>query len=666
VISIQEIRPLSIFTTPQGDMVADMGQNMIGWVRLRVQGPSGTRVTLRHAEVLDSDGNFYTENLRSADQTNTYILKGGAEEVWEPAFTFQGFRYVAVDGLPGQLTPDNLTGVVLHSEMEPTGHFQCSHPLVNQLQHNIIWGQKGNFLDVPTDCPQRDERMGWTGDIQVFVPTASINMNTAGFLTKWLGDLAADQNEAGSVPYVVPNVLGDGAYGSAGWGDAALIVPWSLYLYFGDKDILEKQYESMKAWVDFMKNRAATNDNKYLWDTDFSFADWLSYSTSSDAHYPGAYTDFRMVATMFFAHSTQLLRQSAEILGKHDDAREYTALFENIKAAFQHEYLTPGGRIMSDTQTAYLLALRFNLLPEDQIPKAISTLVNEVRGRGHLTTGFLGTPYLNPVLSSFGYNEEAYRLLLRETYPSWLYPVTMGATTIWERWDGIKPDGSFQSEHMNSFNHYAYGAIGQWLYEHVAGISPASPGFKKIKISPTPGGGLSHARAIINSVHGRIESSWEFEGDRFTLDVEIPANSSALVVLPDAVAGKIGGSPEDPESNPGIRDIMQDGSDVLVNVGSGKYSFTYVSEALAARAAIEESNGMQVFSPQSAIGELLTVKESRDIVYRHLPELVSSPWLSQVMGFTLDQAMYTLPDKFRVSEEVLNNIYMEMESLTGN
>jgi alpha-L-rhamnosidase len=665
VLAIQEIEPVNIFTTPQGDIVADMGQNMIGWIRLQVQGPAGTRVTLRHAEVLDSEGNFYTENLRSADQTNTYILKGGAVEVWEPAFTFQGFRYVAIDGFPGQLTPGNLTGVVLHSEMEPTGHFQCSHPLVNQLQHNIIWGQKGNFLDVPTDCPQRDERMGWTGDIQVFAPTANINMNTAGFLTKWLGDLAADQNEAGSVSHVVPNVLGEGAYGSAGWGDAALIVPWSMYRYFGDRDILEKQYESMKAWVNYMSTRAATNENRWLWDVDFSFADWLSYSTSSDPHYPGAYTDFRMVATMFFAHSTDLLRQSAEILGKDDDAREYAELFEKIKAAFQHEYLTPGGRIMSDTQTAYLLALRFNLLPEDKISKAVSTLVNEVSGRNHLTTGFLGTPHLNPVLSSYGHDDLAYRLLLRETYPSWLYPVIMGATTIWERWDGIKPDGTFQSEQMNSFNHYAYGAIGQWLFEQVAGISPSGAGYRTIRISPTPGGGLSHARAIINSVHGRIESSWELEGDRFTLNVEVPANSSALVVLPDARLENIGGSPGERTSNPGLTDIVQDGSDVLVSLGSGKYSFVYVSEALAARASIGVSSDSVVSGPDSKIGELLAVRQSRDILYRHLPELTTSPWLSQVMGFTLKQAMFTLPDHFRVSDDTINRIYMELESMGG-
>ena len=663
VMKIQELKPVDIFTTPEGDRVVDMGQNMIGWIRLQVQGPTGTKVTLRHAEVLDKDGNFYTDNLRAADQTNTYILKGGAVEVWEPRFTFQGFRYIAVDGYPGELSLDNLTGVVIHSEMEPTGHFQSSHPLVNQLQHNIIWGQKGNFLEVPTDCPQRDERMGWTGDIQVFVNTANINMNTAGFLTKWLGDLKADQDEAGSVPHVVPHVLSENHYGSAGWGDAALIVPWAMYKYFGDTAILENQYESMKAWVDYIRTRAATNEQTFLWNVDHSFGDWLSYSTSSNAHYPGAYTDFHMIGTIYFAHSTDLLRRTAGILGKVDDVIEYTGLFENIKSAFRNEYLTPGGRVMSDTQTSYLLALAFDLLPEDLKPVAVERLVTDVQNRGHLTTGFLGTPLLNPVLSRYGHNDTSYDLLLRESYPSWLYPVTMGATTIWERWDGIKPDGSFQSAGMNSFNHYAYGAIGEWLYEDVSGIKPLSPGYKKIAIEPMPGGGFTHARSIINSIHGRIESSWEFEGNDFTLLVDIPVNTSAQVTLPHAKSDEIRGSGANPEDNSGVRSIVQKGDKVIIQLGSGQYTFTYTSEELGTIAGIEEQEPLPIFRIDDNIGELLSVKQSREILYRHLPELTGSPWLSQVMGFSLRQAMHTLPQKYRVSDAVINRIGEELKDM---
>ena len=663
VLKIQELKPVDIFTTPEGDKVVDMGQNMIGWVRLRVRGQPGTKVTLRHAEVLDREGNFYTDNLRSAAQTNTYILKGEGVEIWEPRFTFQGFRYLAVDGYPGTLTPDDITGVVLHSEMEPTGHFQSSNPLINQLQHNIVWGQKGNFLDVPTDCPQRDERMGWTGDIQVFANTANINMNTGGFLTRWLGDLEADQKESGSVPHVVPHVLGDNHFGSAGWGDAALIVPWSLYRYYGDTGILEKQYVSMKSWVDYIRDRAAGNDKKYLWDTDFSFGDWLSYSTASNAHYPGAYTDFRMIATIYFARSADLLRRTAGVLGKVDDVIEYSGLFENIKYAFRNEYLTPGGRLMSDSQTSYLLALAFDLLPEDMRAVAAERLVEDVKSRGHLTTGFLGTPLLNPILSSYGHNQIAYDLLLRERFPSWLYPVTMGATTIWERWDGIKPDGTFQSEGMNSFNHYAYGAIGEWLYEYVSGIRPVSPGYKTIAIEPMPGGGFTHARSLINSIHGRIESSWEFEGNKFILTVEIPANTSALVRLPHVLIDQIGGNGADPANNPGVTMIIQENDNVLVGLGSGRYTFFYTSDELVKAAGIDHDQPAPILSIDNTFGELLAVKEAREILYRYMPQLTGSPWLSQVMGFSPGRAMQSLPLEYTVSGSVLDQIDRELRDL---
>ena len=666
VMKIQELKPVDIFTTPEGETVVDMGQNMVGWMRLKVNGEAGTRVTLRHAEVLDKDGNFYTENLRSARQENTYVLKGGGLEVWEPRFTFQGFRYVAVEGFPGDLSADDLTGVVIHSAIEPSGHFQSSHPLVNQLQHNIVWGQKGNFLDVPTDCPQRDERMGWTGDVQVFAPTGNINMNTARFFAKWLGDLAADQDEEGSVPAVVPNVRSRRGFGGAGWADAALIVPWSVYQYYGDTLILANQYQSMKAWVEYMRRRAATNENTYLWDVDFTWGDWLSFSTSSDAHYPGAYTDYHMIATMYFARSTDLLHKTAHILGIEDDAKEYGALFEKIKNAFIHEYVTPGGRVMSDTQTAYLLALAFDLLPEDKIPVAVNRLVTDVQNRGHHTTGFLGTPHLNPILSQYGHSKTAYELLLRESYPSWLYPVTMGATTIWERWDGIKPDGTFQDAGMNSFNHFAKGAIGEWLFETVAGIKPSpGSGYRSVIIKPIPGGGMDHARAIINSMYGRIESSWEFDGSRFILDIEVPSNTTATLYLPGAILENVREGGSDPASSPGISSLSQQDENVLVQLGSGKYTFSYNSAELAADAGIEEQVALPALSIENTIGELLAVKQSREIIYKHLPELTGSPWLSQVMGFSPALAMHSLPEELRVSDPVLERISRELSLINS-
>ena len=358
-----EIKPIKIFKTPAGDTVADMGQNMVGWVRLKVEGPAGTTVTLRHAEVLDKQGNFYVENLRAAKQTVRYTLKGGATEVYEPHFTFQGFRYVAVDGYPGQLTPDSLTGIVVHSDMAPAGTFETSKPLVNQLQHNIVWGQKGNFVDVPTDCPQRDERLGWMGDAQVFARTAAFNMDVAGFFTKWLRDVAADQVETGSVPHVIPDVLsepGKPQAGSAAWADAAVIIPWTMYLSYGDRRILETQYPSMMAWVEYMRRRAGDD---FIWSEDFTFGDWLAFaSTASD--YPGATTGKDLIATAMFAHSTDLLQQAARVLGKAEDAAKYGELLGRINAAFQREFVTGTGRVGENTQTAYAVALQFDLLPE--------------------------------------------------------------------------------------------------------------------------------------------------------------------------------------------------------------------------------------------------------------------------------------------------------------
>ena len=380
---IEELKPIRILKTPAGDTVADMGQNMVGWVRLRAQGPAGTTVTLRHAEVLDKQGNFYTENLRAAKATARYTLKGGGPETFEPHFTFFGFRYVAVDGYPGELAPDALTGVVVHSDMSPAGEFETSKPLVNQLQHNILWGQKGNFLDVPTDCPQRDERLGWTGDAQVFSNTAAFNMDVAGFFTKWLRDVAADQFDDGRVPHVVPNVLtrpDNPAAGSAGWADAAVIIPWAMYLSYGDRRVLEEQYDSMARWVEFERKRAGDD---FVWTGDFHFGDWLAYAAPSREarSYPGATTGKDLIATAFFAHSTDLLQRTALVLGKREDAARYGDLLAGVKGAFRDEFVSGRGRVGENTQTAYVLALQFDLLPEELRPVAAKRLAEEIRDR---------------------------------------------------------------------------------------------------------------------------------------------------------------------------------------------------------------------------------------------------------------------------------------------
>ncbi len=567
---IEEIKPLKIIKTPAGETVVDFGQNLVGWVRLKVQGAAGTTITIRHAEVLDKAGNFYTENMRAAKTTLSYTLKGGGIESYEPHFTFFGYRYVAVEGWPGELTTDGLTSVVVHSDMARTGELETSSALINQLQHNIQWGQKGNFLDVPTDCPQRDERLGWTGDAQVFSRTAAYNMDVAGFFTKWLRDVACDQYDSGSVPHVIPDVLGTNkapAGGSAAWADCSVIIPWTMYQSYGDKRFLEAQYPSMVKWVEYQKKRAGDD---YLWDGDTHFGDWLAFATTR-SDYPGATTSKDLIATAMFANSTDLLQRTAQLLGKSEDAAKYADQLEKIKAAFRREFVTETGRVGEDTQTAYALALQFDLLTEAMRPIAAKRLAKEIRERKHLTTGFVGTPYLCHVLSRYGYLDEAYLLLNREQYPSWLYPVKQGATTIWERWDGQKPDGSFQDKGMNSFNHYAYGAIGEWMYRVMAGIEidPAMPGYKHILIQPQPGGGFTRVKASHQTMYGTVSSAWTLTDGKFELAVEVPANTTATVRLPKAPLAGV------TESGQAVTKAKQDGEAVVIETGSGQYRFAY-------------------------------------------------------------------------------------------
>jgi len=568
----ETFRPAKILTTPKGEKVIDFGQNLVGWVQVKLKGNAGDSVKIYHAEVLDKEGNFYTENLRAAKARAIYILKGGAEEIFEPHFTFYGFRYIKVEGYSGEIKPENFTAVALYSDLQPTGSFSCSDPLINQLQHNIQWGQKGNFLDVPTDCPQRDERLGWTGDAQVFSRTAAFNMNVDNFFSKWLKDVAADQESNGSVPFVIPNVLGHGAGGSTGWADVCTIIPWNIYLAYGDKKILVQQYSSMKAWVDYM-NEKSKND---LWNIGFHFGDWLFYRPFDDNDGRSAVTDKYLIAQCFFANSTQLLINAAKVLGRTDDITKYTELLKRIKGAFEKEYVTPNGRLVSGTQTAYTLALNFDMFSESLRPMAAQRLADNIKSYGnHLTTGFLGTPYLCHVLTRFGYDSIAYKLLLQDTYPSWLYPVKMGATTIWERWDGIKPDSSFETPSMNSFNHYSYGAIGDWMYRIIAGIDTYAdePGFKHIRIMPHIGGNLNYANADLKTYYGTISSHWKLDNDKLQLDVEIPANTKATIYLPAKAIESIRESGKALSASAEIQVRGKENDYVITETGSGTYHF---------------------------------------------------------------------------------------------
>ena len=568
----EKFLPLKVFTTPEGDRVVDFGQNLVGWVQFKLKANAGDTMKLFHAEVLDQKGNFYTKNLRTAKQEITYVFKDDSVATFEPHFTFQGFRFLKVVGYKGPLDSTNLAAYALYSDMAQTGQFSTSNPLINQLQHNIQWGQKGNFIDIPTDCPQRDERMGWTGDAQAFCRTATFNMDVAGFFTKWLKDLSADQHTDGAVPYVVPNVLDSVSAAASGWSDVATIAPWNIYLAYGDKQVLQQQYESMKAWVGYIQ----LHSRNYLWDTGNHFGDWLFYA-GTNYEDGAALTDKNLIAQAFYAHSTQLLINAAKILGRNDDVQKYTLLLYNIKKAFQSEYVTPNGRMISGTQTSYVLALNFDLLPENLRESAAKRLVHNIEDYDeHITTGFLGTPYICHVLSRFGHTDIAYDLLMKESYPSWLYPVKNGATTIWERWDGIKPDKSFEDPEMNSFNHYAYGAIGDWMYRVIAGINTdeSSPGFHKIIIAPHPGGKLTSTQAELETLYGKVKSAWSIDNGIFTLDVIVPPNTTAQIVLP-SVTDQITESGLDINTEKEITGIQKIGNDEQLTVGSGTYHFVY-------------------------------------------------------------------------------------------
>jgi len=536
----ERIKPVSISQSPSSKTLVDFGQNLVGRLSIRVKGAAGHTVMLRHAEVLEN-GELGTRPLRFAEATDRYTLKGEGVETWEPRFTFHGFRYAEVNNWPGELSLDDLTAVVIHSDMERTGWFESSDPLLNQLHQNVVWGMRGNFLDVPTDCPQRDERLGWTGDLEVFSPTACFLYDASSFLQSWLVDLTIEQRKAGGiVPQVIPMIIPGQAMGGAAWADAATVVPWVLYQRFGDVQILADQFESMCAWVDYVASVAGEN---HLWDTGFQYGDWLDPTAPPDN--PGqARTDKAIVASAYFVHSADLVAKTAEVLGDTSAQQKYQQLATEARAAFAREYITPAGRLMSDAETAYALGLVFDLLyTAEQREHAGERLVELVRDSGyHIRTGFVGTPLICDALCDTGHHLAAYRLLMQQECPSWLYPVTMGATTIWERWDSMLPDGSINAGEMTSFNHYALGAVADWIHRTIGGLAPTEPGYRRLKISPRPGGGLTHARARHLTPYGMAECDWKIKDGNLSLDVVIPPNTSAFVKLPgsDAVPVEVG------------------------------------------------------------------------------------------------------------------------------
>jgi alpha-L-rhamnosidase len=528
----QEIAPVAVTRTEDGRHLLDFGQNLVGRLRITVDGPAGHTVTLRHAEVLQ-DGEPATRPLREARATDTLVLPGGGPYTWEPRFTLHGFRHAEVSDWPGELTADMVTARVYHTDMRRTGWFECSDPLVDRLHENVVWSMRGNFVDIPTDCPQRDERLGWTGDIQVFAPTAGYLYDCAGMLDSWLTDVGLEQLPDGTVPWYVPVIPGEPMWTpiqpGAAWGDVAVLTPWVLYRRFGDLGLLRRHYPMAKAWVDLVERLAGPDR---LWDTGFQLGDWLDPAAPPDDPAAGR-TDRYLVATAYFAHSARHLASAAAELGETVDAARYAALADEVAAAFRGRYVLPSGRMTSDSPTAHALGIAFCLLTTEQRQAAGDRLAELVLADdARIATGFVGTPLICDALTDTGHLDIAYRLLTQTECPSWLYTVTMGATTIWERWDSMRPDGTLNPGGMTSFNHYALGAVADWLHRVVGGITATAPGYRAIAFRPRPGGGITWARTRHETPYGTAALSWELTGTGMTARVTVPEGCSATAELP--------------------------------------------------------------------------------------------------------------------------------------
>jgi alpha-L-rhamnosidase len=575
----REIKPIAMNEPKPGVYVFDMGQNMVGWCRLQAQGTPGTTVKLRHAEMLNPDGTIYTDNLRIAQQTDTFTLRGDGNETYEPHFTYHGFRYVEVTGLAGKPRIDAITGRVFHSAMAETSGFETSDPLLNKLWQNILWTQRGNMMSIPTDCPQRDERLGWMGDIQIFVSTGIFNMDMAAFFTKWMRDVRDAQAADGRFADFSPHPFGKDRFftGVAGWGDAGVVVPWRVWQHYGDKRLLAESFDSARRWVEFIRS----NNPDLLWKNKRGndYGDWLNSDTLVYEGFPrqGGQVPKEIFATMMFAYATDLLARMAAVLGKETEAKQYAALFSDIRAAFNKAYVSADGHIRGDTQAGYALALHFDLLPDNLRPAALRYMLDGIsRYNGHMSTGFHSTYRMMLELTRGGHNEVAYSLINQRSFPSWEYSIDNGATTIWERWDGYVKGRGFQDKGMNSFNHYAIGAVGEWMARVILGINQddAHPAYEHFTLRPFAGGGLTWARGHYDSIRGRIESSWNVAAGHLQYDVTIPTNTTATVYVPakDAASVTEGGKPA--SAAEGVQFLrMEDGAAVFL-VQSGKYSFT--------------------------------------------------------------------------------------------
>jgi len=537
----EELQTISVTEPEPGRFVFDLGQNMVGYPELKIPVEKGQTITMRFAEMLNPDGTMYTANYRAAKSTNTYTAAKTATITWKPTFTFHGFRYVELSGLkPGvKPQPDWVKGLVLRTDIPQIGTFESSHAKLNQLQSNIMWGQRGNFLDIPTDCPQRDERMGWTGDAQAFCSTSMFNFDSHAFWKSWLGSMRDDQLDSGKIPVVIPDVFP--GPDSPGWMDAATIVPWNVYVRTGDREVLSDNFEMMEGLVRFYRGKS----KKHLIPKITAFGDWLQpYAKDNKGDTP-----FEFLGSAFYAYSARILADSAKVLGRTDDEKKYRSEANAVKRAIQARYFDKNGKLKNapETQTAYVLAIEFDLIPKALRPNATKHLLRLIHeADGHLRTGFLGTPYLTRVLDENGSAETAFSLLFKETYPSWFYSINQGATTMWERWDSYTKENGFHPQGMNSFNHYAYGAIGEWMYERVAGLAPdpAHPGYKHFFVRPLIGGPLTSASASLETPYGKARSSWTLQGETIEMSVEVPPNSTATIEFPNGKPNQTVGAGE--------------------------------------------------------------------------------------------------------------------------
>lgn len=621
---IEEVAAKEKIITPKGEIVIDFGQNLPGFVRVELPPITGDKLVIRHAETLDKEGNFYTTNLRTAKCREIYIYDSKQiGKVVAPHFTYRGFRYICLEGVGEDIEISRFTACVLHTDMEKTGSFTCDNEKVNRLQENIVWGQRSNFVDIPTDCPQRDERLGWTGDAQIFCRTAMFNYQSALFYRKWLRDVAVETDDEHGVPHIVPNIVGP-ATGTAVWSDCATIIPWTAYTVYGDEEILREQYANMCQWVEYIR-RSCGED--VLWMNGFQRGDWLALDSDESLHLMSGGTDKNLVANVYYAYSVKCVRDAAKVLGKRRDAAVYGELYDSIVEELNEEYVTRNGRLVSETQTACALLLYFGLIKEEYRKRVVKILEDNLAlHKGHLTTGFVGTAYLCHVLSENGRHDLAEELLLNEEYPGWLYAVGMGATTIWERWNSVLPNGDFDESGMNSLNHYTYGSIGDWLYRKVAGINPLAPGYKKILIRPILTKSIMQMDASYETMYGTVEVHLTCRDGQIVIDLKIPANTTAVLELPER--------------------------DDEIELGSGSYHFAYETKTDLRAGKI---------TMNSTLGQVLALSGGEEA----FEEVTGRPLEASMRNYLQEKTLSELAAMMPGGERMIGAVYEKVRALAN-